>query len=334
MTEGCPPWKVIHVPGNKLFLSKNDTLNELLNVIEQLYIKYELDDDKETLTIDYKEHKFYISTDQHWSYILIKAVEFDKFSLELHKNIFDYIHRIAHELNAGQQSRITFTYEEEGYAKAHCAYELLWAPELKDKCRYLTDTLEIMIQKMKNYFYLKERTEPASDFKYRSSFLMNDSDDNNSGYNLYDQLIPVLEKMKLKYTFVERGLLEFTYKKLTYNITALKHWNFFLLSVTGYDTIPANDKKTVYNVNRIIDYINVHTISSMSLSFLYEDDNELDVDCLVEVIFHPAIQKRERLLKDGIDRLWIALSMYDNLKYEPGGIFEVLLDGKEPEIKA
>ena len=200
MTDGCPPWKVTHVPSNRLFLSKNNTINELLDVLEQLYIKYEIDDDKDCLTIEYKEHKFFISTDHCWSYILIKAIEFDKVSLE-HKDIFDYIHRIAHELNAGQQSRITFTYDEDGYAIAHSAYEMLWIPELQDKCRCLTDVLEIMIHKMNNYFYLKERNVPASDFKYSDSFLMHDSENKDSGYSLFDELIPVLEKMKLKYTY-------------------------------------------------------------------------------------------------------------------------------------
>ena len=140
-------------------MAKTNSIDLLVSVLDQLKLKYTLQDEESIsfkwYRVRYRKVYFDIAVDKKWKFLMVVYFGFDRVPI----NDVDYIlkiHQVIDDVNFGMPAKLVLSGTEEDYAEVHAIQDLYWIPEIPDLGKYLKKSFGMLMHIMDYYFEKKE----------------------------------------------------------------------------------------------------------------------------------------------------------------------------------
>ena len=140
-------------------MAKINSINLLVSVLDQLKLKYTLQDgegvDFKWFCVRYRKLNFDIAVGKNWKFLMVTYFGFDRVPI----NDVDYIlkiHQVIDFVNFGMPAKLVLSGTEEDYAEVHAVQDLYWIPEIPNLGNYLKKSFGMLMYIMDYYFEKKE----------------------------------------------------------------------------------------------------------------------------------------------------------------------------------
>lgn len=140
-------------------MAKINSINLLVSVLDQLKLKYTLQDcegvDFKWVSVRYRKLNFDIAVGKNWKFLMVTYWGFDRIPI----NDVDYIlkiHQVIDDVNFGMPAKLVYSDTDEDYAEIHAIHDLYWIPEIPDLGKYLKKSFGMLMRIIDIYFEKKE----------------------------------------------------------------------------------------------------------------------------------------------------------------------------------
>ena len=140
-------------------MAKINSINLLVSVLDQLKLKYTLQDcegvDFKWVSVRYRKLNFDIAVGKNWKFLMVTYLGFDRIPI----NDVDYIlkiHQVIDNVNFGMPAKLVYSDTDEDYAEIHAIQDLYWIPEIPDLGKYLKKSFGMLMRIIDIYFEKKE----------------------------------------------------------------------------------------------------------------------------------------------------------------------------------
>lgn len=146
-------------------MSKINSIDLLVTVLDQLKLKYTLQDDDSVrfkwYRVRYRKVDFDIAVDKKWKFLMVIYFGFDR----VPNNDADYflkIHQVIDDINFGMPAKLIFSGIDEDYAEVHAIQDLYWIPEIPDLGNYLKKSFGMLMNIIDYYFEKKKEIQSCT----------------------------------------------------------------------------------------------------------------------------------------------------------------------------
>ena len=140
-------------------MAKTNSIDLLVLVLDQLKLKYTLQEDESIsfkwYRVRYRKVDFDIAVDKKWKFLMVVYFGFDRVPI----NNVDYIlkiHQVIDFVNFGIPAKLVLSGTEEDYAEVHAVQDLYWIPEIPDLGKHLKKSFGMLMHIIDYYFEKKE----------------------------------------------------------------------------------------------------------------------------------------------------------------------------------
>lgn len=140
-------------------MAKINSINLLVSVLDQLKLKYTLQDGEgvefKWVSVRYRKLNFDIAVGKNWKFLMVTYLGFDRIPI----NDVDYIlkiHQVIDDVNFGMPAKLVYSDTDEDYAEIHAIQDLYWIPEIPDLGKYLKKSFGMLVRIIDIYFEKKE----------------------------------------------------------------------------------------------------------------------------------------------------------------------------------
>ena len=140
-------------------MAKINSINLLVSVLDQLKLKYTLQDGEgvefKWVSVRYRKLIFDIAVGKNWKFLMVTYLGFDRIPI----NDVDYIlkiHQVIDDVNFGMPAKLVYSDTDEDYAEIHAIQDLYWIPEIPDLGKYLKKSFGMLVRIIDIYFEKKE----------------------------------------------------------------------------------------------------------------------------------------------------------------------------------
>ncbi len=140
-------------------MAKSNSIDLLVTVLDQLKLKYTLQEDEDIsfkwYRVKYRKVDFDIAVDKKWKFLMVTHFGFDR----IPNNDTNYIlkiHQIIDVVNFGMPAKLVLSGTDEDYFEVHAIMDLYWIPEIPDLGKYLKKSFGLLMRIMDYYFEKKD----------------------------------------------------------------------------------------------------------------------------------------------------------------------------------
>ena len=149
-------------------MAKTNSINLLVTVLDQLKLKYTLQEEKSIsfkwYRVRYRKVFFDIAVDKKWKFLMVVYFGFDRVPI----NDVDYIlkiHQVIDDVNFGMPAKLVLSGTDEDYAEVHAVQDLYWIPEIPNLGKHLKKSFGMLMHIMDYYFEKKEELVGITNIK-------------------------------------------------------------------------------------------------------------------------------------------------------------------------
>lgn len=149
-------------------MAKTNSIDLLVSVLDQLKLKYTLQEEESIsfkwYKVRYRKVYFDIAVDKKWKFLMVVYFGFDRVPI----NDVDYIlkiHQVIDDVNFGMPAKLVLSGTDEDYAEVHAVQDLYWIPEIPNLGKHLKKSFGMLMYIMDYYFEKKEELVGITNIK-------------------------------------------------------------------------------------------------------------------------------------------------------------------------
>lgn len=143
----------------KLNMAKTNSIDLLVSVLDQLKLKYTLQEEEgisiKWYRVRYRKMYFDIAVDKSWKFLMVTYFGFDRVPIN-DPNYLLKIHQVIDSVNFGMPAKLVLSGTDQDYAEVHAIQDLYWVPEIPDLDKYLKKSFGMLMNIMDYYFEKKD----------------------------------------------------------------------------------------------------------------------------------------------------------------------------------
>ena len=140
-------------------MAKSNSIDLLVSVLDQLKLKYTLQEDEDIsfkwYRVRYRKLNFDIAVAKSWKFLMVTYFGFDRVPI----NDSDYllkIYQVIDDVNFGMPAKLVLSGTNQDYAEIHAIQDLYWIPEIPVLAKYLKKSFGMLMNIMDYYFEKKD----------------------------------------------------------------------------------------------------------------------------------------------------------------------------------